>query len=749
MTPDRSTGEWSLAVRQQAAVARLGQLGLRGIPLDELLGEAMTAVGETLEVPHASLFELLPGRTELRGRTAVYNGQPVPPEMIAKIRIPAGLESMPGFTVLEGAAVSTPDLLDDARFNAQAPRWGIDARSAITAPIGWDDEAWGVLAIYSDTRRVWTDDEVHFAQSVANTVGLAIQRQRIEHELRDSSVRLELSLDAGGLGSWLWDIEADTVTLSAAALEIYGLGPDEFDGTGDHFLSFVHPDDQVELRGGVFEAMQTSGEQHQVFRIIRGGDGAVRWVESWGRLLTERGFPQRLVGVSADVTERRLTEQGMETLLLREQGAREEAELARERFTILAEASGRLSQSLDPAVTLSSLADFCVPALADVCLVDTFDEQGDLGEVAGAAIDDDTLALARLLRVRRDEIGTRGGVWTERNLAVEASPTVHAEITDEQLVAGAVDAEHLAAYRRFGARSSVEAPLVARGRVIGLLTLVATTPRSAYGPDLVSLIEELALRAALALDNALLFASRNRVARSLQDALLPPALPSLPGVQLAARYRVAEADTEIGGDFYDVMQVGTSAWGVVVGDVCGRGPAAAALTGLVRHSVRTAVVNESAPSRVLAQTNDAVLDQIDDARFCTAAYLRVELPDDPGSAVWVVASSAGHPRPAVLRADGSAELIDCAGLLLGVVPSPRLTDVHLVLEPGDAVVLYTDGVTEARQGKELFGEDRLVEALAGLAGGSAEEIAAGLDDAVSRFQDDANDDIAILVLRVS
>ena len=142
-----------------------------------------------------------------------------------------------------------------------------------------------------------------------------------------------------------------------------------------------------------------------------------------------------------------------------------------------------------------------------------------------------------------------------------------------------------------------------------------------------------------------------------------------------------------------------------------------------------------------------MLDQIDDARFCTAAYLRLE-PGPLGAPVRVVSSSAGHPRPVVLRVDGSAEVVDCAGLLLGVVPSPTLVDVELTLQPGDSIVLYTDGVTEARRDKELFGELRLLDELRALAGLDADGIAAGLDDAVRTFQDGASDDVAIVVVQV-
>ena len=227
-----------------------------------------------------------------------------------------------------------------------------------------------------------------------------------------------------------------------------------------------------------------------------------------------------------------------------------------------------------------------------------------------------------------------------------AQSVLYADITDELWEAAATDAEHLELFHRLRPRSTMATPLVARGRVIGVITLFRREGGRRYAPDDLSLLEEFAGRAALAVDNGMLFHSRNRVARSLQEALLPPALPEVAGVTFAARYQVAEADVAIGGDFYDVMEVGPNSWGVVVGDVCGRGPDAAALTGLMRHSLRTVVVREERPSRVLAQTNAAVIDQIDDARFCTAAYLRLtpilarggEADGRPTGRVQVVAS---------------------------------------------------------------------------------------------------------------
>lgn len=742
MTPHRSTGEWSIAVRQQAAVAQVAQLGLQGRDPEGLLSEALVSLATNLGVSDVVLFEQR-FDSVLVGRAAVLGGQAFGGSVMSKVQFPVDDESLVGYVVMRGHAVASSDTADDSRFRLAAHDYGLVARAAIGAPVGSGDEPWGAIVVYSAHVRTWTDDDIHFVQSMANTTGLALARQRTEDELRDSGLRLDLSLAAGGMGAWSWDTSLDEVTLSASAMEILGTSPESFDGSGDGLLDLLHPDDQSQFRSDVFEALQTSGQQHTVFRFVRPG-GEVRWAEAWGRVLDEAHLARRLVGVLVDITERRSAEQVRTKLLEAERSARAEAELARGRLAVLADASDRFSAILDPDAVVASLAEVCVPQLADVCLIDVLDDSGQLQEVASVALDDQSLADVRELRRRRAELGGANGVYSEARVAGRRESVLLEEMDDALFQRAAVDEEHLALFRRFDARSSMVVPMVARGRVIGVLSLLINRTARRYDAAQLALVEEVAARAALALENGRLFASRHRVARSLQAALLPPALPEVGWLDLAARYRVAEADVAIGGDFYDVMEVGPDAWGVVVGDVCGRGPDAAALTGLVRHSVRTAVIREREPSGVLAQTNAAVLDQIDDARFCTVAYLRVERS---AAGVRVQASSAGHPRPVVLRADGTAAFVDCAGLLLGVVAQPALVDVEFELGPGDAVVLYTDGVTEARRGKDLFGEDRLLATLAGLAHLEAEAIAAGLDDAVAVYQDGADDDIAVLVVR--
>src|SRR5699024_3874676 len=149
----------------------------------------------------------------------------------------------------------------------------------------------------------------------------------------------------------------------------------------------------------------------------------------------------------------------------------------------------------------------------------------------------------------------------------------------------------------------------------------------------------------------------------------------------------------------------------------------------VRHSVRTAVIRNPEPAHILEQTNAALLDQVGPSEFCTVALAQIDL--EPTGSVKVIASSAGHPCPIVLRADGRAETIGCHGTLLGVIERPDLVEVTVPLNPGDAVILYTDGFTEARRGDELFGEQRMLETAATLAGRDADGIADGFIQAVN------------------
>jgi serine phosphatase RsbU (regulator of sigma subunit) len=182
------------------------------------------------------------------------------------------------------------------------------------------------------------------------------------------------------------------------------------------------------------------------------------------------------------------------------------------------------------------------------------------------------------------------------------------------------------------------------------------------------------------------------IAGILQESLLPATLPDLPRLECAGYFRPAGEGHRVGGDFYDVFEAGDGSWGLAVGDVCGKGPRAASLTALARYTLRAAALHERKPSHVLAALNEAVCRHYDSSEFCTALYARVDVA---GLMPKVTLSSGGHPLALVLRCDGTVEELGKAGTLLGADPSPLLTDASTELAPGDTVLFYTDGLTDA------------------------------------------------------
>lgn len=234
------------------------------------------------------------------------------------------------------------------------------------------------------------------------------------------------------------------------------------------------------------------------------------------------------------------------------------------------------------------------------------------------------------------------------------------------------------------------------------------------------------------------------ISLTLQRGLLPSPLPHIPGWSIAAMYRPAGAENEVGGDFYDVFQVGEGDWVVAIGDVCGKGVDAAVVTAVARYTVRAAVVQVDAPSRALAILNDVLL-RHETERFCTVTILRLRERDTGWTAT---VSSGGHPSPLLARGSDGTEWFGPEGSLVGVVDAPDFADAETPLRPGDTLVLYTDGVTEARRGKEFFGEERLLATVTACPPG-AQAVA---DTVVARVVDfqlgDARDDIAVVAVRV-
>ncbi len=240
-------------------------------------------------------------------------------------------------------------------------------------------------------------------------------------------------------------------------------------------------------------------------------------------------------------------------------------------------------------------------------------------------------------------------------------------------------------------------------------------------------------------------AKATALARTLQATFLPPAIPSVPGLDVGGAYRPAGDGSEVGGDFYDVFETGRGTWAVVLGDVCGKGPDAAVVTALARYTVRAEALRTPYPSAVLAGLHGALVRHHPD-HFCTAVLGMVEATY---GGIRLTVSSGGHHLPLRVGADGAVGTVGETGTNLCMLDTPSLRDTTAVLAPGDVVVLYTDGVTEARQGREFFEDDRLLSVIRDSLALPAQELADRIVAAVVDYQgDNVRDDIAVVVLRV-
>jgi serine phosphatase RsbU (regulator of sigma subunit) len=363
---------------------------------------------------------------------------------------------------------------------------------------------------------------------------------------------------------------------------------------------------------------------------------------------------------------------------------------AAEAKDLLASASAAFDTSLDPLQTMRTIARTAVPRLADLCVIDLVREDGAVGDSVVAAAEERVVRGLEELRAR-EPLEIAGPHPVARALRSDEPVWVH-DLTDPAaLDQVAQSEEHLQFMRAAGYRSAVVIKLTARGRLLGALSFLLTRDGRDFDAEHLPLMQDLANRAALALDNANLYAERTRVAQTLQRSLLPGALPTVQGLRLSSAYHPVGEGSEVGGDFYDVFESPSGCW-LVVGDVCGKGVEAAAVTALVRHSIRALALEWASPERVLRGVNAAMLSHALSGRFATAILARLDLG---GHRVRATLASAGHPSPLLLDAAGHASSPPVTGTLLGVLEQIGAHDVELTLNRGDSLILYTDGLTDA------------------------------------------------------
>lgn len=384
-------------------------------------------------------------------------------------------------------------------------------------------------------------------------------------------------------------------------------------------------------------------------------------------------------------------------------------------LTFLAEASELLAQSLDVNLTMALIPRLVVPRLGQWSAVHTTDAWGRLQ--LAAATHADEAALPELYA-----------------MLSESGP--------DSILARLEEASRLGAQVMFGANEGFAVPLVARGQRLGTLA-VGRHLKHRHDPDEVAVLEDVARRAALAIDNARIHDERRSVARTLQASLLPPALPRVEGIGFAAEY--VPTGSEVGGDFYDVVPSGEDRWVVVVGDVSGKGVQAATVTGLVRDVIRILVDDGKPMAEILCRVNRTLV-QRGGGRYCTLAMASVTRK--PDQTLEVCLHLAGHDRAVLLESDGKTSFVGDGGTALGLLETISSPEAWVTLSPGDSLIFYTDGVTERRRGRELFGTARLRDAAGPLAGYPADVMAARLRSTTINFSvEEPRDDIAILVLR--
>ncbi|MET0424090.1 MAG: SpoIIE family protein phosphatase [Actinoplanes sp.] len=648
-------------------------------------------------------------------------------------------QSLCTVTMSRRAPLVVRDALTDERLAALQAVWSDGVRGYLGVPVYVDDLIVGALCVYDRRPRSWTRQHEKLLDVLAAGIGteleLNIRAARDGRLLRATEARLHLfdrlaaTESVRQMAAVLLQAVADIDGVAGAALAVVDQstgfrlvdlrGPDVRAAAflGDvaaHGLSMAGVAvrdlgliDLIEVLVGDAAYLAELGVLRavQLFPLEGGADA------SWVVALTARADHDavrkellELMPVVGAVLDRALTY--------------ERHELAAGRVAFLTTTSAQLGASLEISDTLQRITRIAVPALAVGCLVHLAGENR--FQLA---------AVSHLDAQVEERVRTELGADPALLRVVGTAPG-----------AGAAADVGLPQWLRADDYRSV--PLVARGQLIGVITLLEARPDGRPRLADQALLADLAVRAATAIDHAQLYARRSADVAALQRWLLPTRLTALPGFDVAAYYEAGDDSLEVGGDFYDVVAVSDDRLVLLLGDVCGRGADAGAITGLARAVLRTMVLEGASPAQTLQRLNTAMLTASDRGEFCTAAVIQI---DGGGDGCRLRLSVGGHPLPLV-RSDGVVREIGRGGPMLGIRRDPFFPESDVPLNPDDVVLLYTDGVTEARRVDEFFGAERLVAALTD-AGRLAELIVTGVVGSVKDFADRSNDDIAILALR--
>jgi serine phosphatase RsbU (regulator of sigma subunit)/PAS domain-containing protein len=597
--------------------------------------------------------------------------------------------------------------------------------SALLVPLPARGRTLGALGCaLRDDRGRYSGEDVRFAEVVAGRIAPALDAAGLSETVTGLERRFEVALQTLAEAVLVRDASGAIVFANPAAAQL--LEVDSADDVvtaprGDFMRRYAVSDPAGEALefADLPSAQAARGElpEPRLVRNVNRQTGRERWFVDKARpVFDQDGNVSMVVTVIEDVTEVK------------------RAEVAQR---LLAEAGRELSSSLDYEQTLQRVARLAVPDFADWCGVRVRGAGDLLHQVAVAHVDPARVAVAR-------EFGERfpSRVSDPRGVAqvIRTGDPQVIHVSEELLASTDAGAAQIDFVRQLEMRSLLIVPLTVAGQPpIGALSLVRAESGRVFADDDLTVALELGRRAGAAVENARLYTELSGIAGTLQHSLLPPELPDLPGVRLASLYRAAGAQNDVGGDFYDVFSV-PSGWVAVVGDVAGRGAGAAALTSLARYTLRTASRLLDDPLDCLAQLNLALRERAQ-LSLVSVCYVRVREDGDRMTADVIL---AGHP-PAYKLHDGEPEAVGVFAPFLGLDAAEGWRADSVDLAPGDQLVLYTDGVTDAVGEAGRFGEQGLAEALRGSAG--AEETVQQIQDALQRFaRGPQADDTAILVM---
>jgi PAS domain S-box-containing protein len=600
-----------------------------------------------------------------------------------------------------------------------------------TAAVGAAASASALLSATWNDTTLGADYWLRAAVVVAGGAIAVLAARRREQAARAEAIGVQLTAALSNLAeaivvqdddlTMLYANEAAAETLGYASAEVLLTTPreelvadaDYFNEDGSPLVPEHYPTARV-LRG------EDPGPV--TIRIVKRSTGEERWRVTKARSVTDsRGRTRLVVSVIEDITERK------------------RSELAQRLLSRTGEA---LASSTDYEQTLREVAGLAVPELADWCGVSMPDRTGVIRQVAVVHSDPAKVEFARRLAQQYPNHTSDDGGSAQ--VLRDGQPQLVPEIPDELLTDAVDDPELLELVRSLGMRSVVMVPMVAAsGTPTGVISFVNAESGRVFTEGDLNLCTEIGRRAGLAVENARLYSERSTIARTLQRALLPPALPEIPGFSLATLYRPAGQENWVGGDFYDAFEV-NGGWMVVVGDVAGRGAPAASLTAYSRHVLRTAAQLHDDPLDAVTFLNRQLHDR-PGAALCTlcCVLLRERGPDAEATVV-----CGGHPLPFAIRRDGTPEPVGAWGTMLGAWTTATFPRTTTTLGAGEQFVLYTDGVTDTTGETERYGDERLQALLADAR--EPDEALRRIEDALVEFEhgDQADDTCALAIARL-